>query len=215
MIKVKTKCTTKPFELVHSDVCVPFSTLTSAGHCYYILFIHNYTCYTSVWVLPDKKSKTCTSADKSIQVQVDSIGYEGKRYWCDNGHREYEIKTFRLALAVHGKTNEPCHPYAHYKYGVAEHMIYTITKKAQSMMIDSQAPHVIWGEAVNTTVYHHQKTANEGIKKNNHPDGYQAPYPTRYEMLRAFTKPSHDNDGNEISYKAPIHHIQRFGCYAS
>jgi len=51
-----------PFELVHSDVCGPFSTPTSAGHCYYIICIDDYTCYTIVWVLPDKKSKTSTSA---------------------------------------------------------------------------------------------------------------------------------------------------------
>jgi len=30
--KVKTKRTTKAFELIHSDVCGPFSTPTSAGH---------------------------------------------------------------------------------------------------------------------------------------------------------------------------------------
>jgi len=60
IVRVKTKHTTKPFELIHSDVCGPFSTPTSAGHRYYILFINDYTRYTSVWVLPDKKSNTCT-----------------------------------------------------------------------------------------------------------------------------------------------------------
>jgi len=68
IIKVKTKRTTKPFELIHSNVCGPFSTPTSAGHRYYILFIDYYTRYTSVWVLPDKKSKTCTSAYQSFQA---------------------------------------------------------------------------------------------------------------------------------------------------
>jgi len=34
-------------------------------------------------------------------------------------------------------------------------------------------------------------------------------------MLQAVGKPTHDNDGNEISYKAPLHHLRRFGCYAS
>ena len=62
IIKVKTNRTTKPFELVHSDVCGPFSRPTSASHRYYILFIDDYTRYTFVWVLPDKKSKTCISA---------------------------------------------------------------------------------------------------------------------------------------------------------
>jgi hypothetical protein len=85
IIKVKTKRTTKPFELIHSDVCGPFSTPTCAGHRYYILFTNDYTQYTSGWVLPDQKSKTSTSAYQSFQAQVDSMGYEVKRFWCDNG----------------------------------------------------------------------------------------------------------------------------------
>jgi hypothetical protein len=215
IMKVKTKCTTKPFELVHSDVCGPLSTPTSAGHRYYILFIDDYTRYTSVWVLPDKKSKTCTSAYQSFQARVDSMGYEVKRFRCDNGRGEYDNKTFRQVLAARGTTYEPCPPYAHHKNGVAERMIQTITEKARSMMIDSQAPLGFWGEAVNTAVYLHQRTPNEGLTKRDDRDGYQAPYPTPYEMLQAFGKPSHNNDGNEISYKAPLHHLRRFGCYAS
>jgi len=99
--------------------------------------------------------------------------------------------------------------------GVAERMIQTITEKARSMMIDSQAPLVFWGEAVNTAVYLHQRTPNEGLTKRDDRHGYQAPYPTPYEMLQAFGKPSHNNDGNEISYKALLHHLRRFGCYTS
>jgi len=215
IIRVKTKRTTKPFELIHSDVCGPFSMPTSAGHRNYILFIDDYTPYTSIWVLPDKKSKICTSAYQSLQARVDSMGYEVKRFRCDNGHGEYGDKTFRLLLAARGTTYEPCPPYAHHKNGVAERMIQTITEKARSMMIDSQAPLVFWGEAVNTAVYLHQRTPNKGLTKRDDLDSYQAPYPTPYEMLQAFGKPSHDNDGNEISYKAPLHHLRQFSCYAS
>jgi hypothetical protein len=34
-------------------------------------------------------------------------------------------------------------------------------------------------------------------------------------MLQVFGKPSHDNDGNKISYKASLNHLGTFGCYAS
>jgi len=34
-------------------------------------------------------------------------------------------------------------------------------------------------------------------------------------MVQAFGKPFRDNDGNEISYKALLHHLPRFGCYTS
>jgi hypothetical protein len=91
------------------------------------------------------------------------MGYEVKRFRCDNGRREYDNKTFRLVLAARGTTYEPCPPYAHHKNGVAERMIQTITEKVRSMMIDSQAPLVFWGEVVNTAVYLHQRTPNKGL----------------------------------------------------
>jgi len=82
-------------------------------------------------------------------------------------------------------------------------------------MIDSQAPLILWGEAVNTAVYLHQRTPNEGLTKRDECDDYKAPFSTPYEMLHAFGKPSHNNDGNEILNKAPLHHLSRWGCYAS
>jgi len=56
LIRVKVKRTTKPFELVHSDLCV---ILFGGRRCY---ILYDYTRYTSIWVLLDKKSNTCTSA---------------------------------------------------------------------------------------------------------------------------------------------------------
>jgi len=211
---VPVKRTTKPFELVHSDACGPFSTLTLGYNQYYILFIDNYTRYISVWLLPNKTGVTCTSAYQSFQARVDSMGYEIKRFRCDNGLGEYKNKTFQYVLAAHGTTYEPCPPYAHHKNSVAERMIRTITEKARAMMIDSQAPIQIWGEAVNIAVYLHQRSPNEGLKRNDH-DGYQAPYETPYEMLHGFGKPTHDADSNEISYQGSLHNLRRFGCYAS
>jgi hypothetical protein len=143
------------------------------------------------------------------------MGYEVERFRCDNGHREYDNKTCRQLFTARGTTYEPCPPYAHQKIAITESMIQTITAKAQSMMIDSQPPLVFWGEAVNTAVYHHQRTPNEGPTKRDDRDGSQAPYPTPYKMLQSFGKPTHDNDGNEISYKIPLLHLRRFGCYAS
>jgi hypothetical protein len=76
------------------------------------------------------------------------------------------------------------------------------------MMIASQVTLVFWREAVNTAVYLHKQTPNESLTKKDDHDGYQAPYPPRYEMLQAFGKPSHDNDGNEISNNTLLHHLR-------
>jgi len=82
-------------------------------------------------------------------------------------------------------------------------------------MSDSQAARVFCGEAVCTAVYLHQRTPNKGIKESNDCDSYQAPYPTPYGMLQASVKPFHNNDGNEITYKAPLQYYLWYGCYAS
>ena len=77
-IKVPGKGTTKPFELVHSDVCGPFSTPTFGDNRYYILFIEDYTWYTFVWLLRNKNAETCTSTSQSFQARLYSMGYEIK-----------------------------------------------------------------------------------------------------------------------------------------
>jgi hypothetical protein len=84
------------------------------------------------------------------------MGYEVKRFRCNNGRGEYGNKTFRLVFAASGTTYQPCLLYAHHKNGVPERLIQTITENARSMMIHSQEPLVFWGEAGNTAVYLHQ-----------------------------------------------------------
>jgi hypothetical protein len=141
--------------------------------------------------------------------------YEIKRFQCDNRRGEYDNQPCRFVLAACGTTYETCPPYAHHKNGIAEQMIRTITEKSRAMMIYSQASIQLWGEAVNTAVYLHQRSPNEGLKRKNDRDGYQAPYETPYEMLHGFGKPTHDANGNKISYQAPLHNLRRFGCYTS
>jgi len=134
------------------------------------------------------------------------MGYEIKRIQCDNGRGEYHNKIFRYVLAARSTTYEPCPPYGHHKNSAAERMIRTITGKAQAMMIDSQAPIQFWGEAVNTAVYLHQRSPNEGLKRNDH-NGCRGSYEMPYKMLHGFGKPTHDAAGNEISYQASLHNL--------
>jgi hypothetical protein len=73
-IRVKVKRTLKPFELEHSDVCGPFSTPTFGDNKHFILFVDDYTRFTFVWMLPDEKSETCTTAYKALQARVTTFG---------------------------------------------------------------------------------------------------------------------------------------------
>jgi len=156
-IKLQVKRTTKPFQLVHSDMCGPFFTPTFVDSLYYILSIDGYTRYTSIWLLPNYIAETFTYAYRSFHTRVGSMGYEIKRFRCNNWQAKFDIETFWYVLVAHGPTYQPCPPYAHHKTGVAECMMHIFTEMARAMMIDSQAPVQFWGEAVDTTVYLHER----------------------------------------------------------
>jgi hypothetical protein len=86
-------------------------------------------------------------------------------------------------------------------------MIKTITEKAHAMIIDSQAPIEFWGEAVNTAVYLHQRSPNEGLAKRDDRDGYKAPHEMPYEM-HAFGKPTHGDSDAMSADSFPNHNTE-------
>jgi hypothetical protein len=219
-IRTKVKRTTRPFELVHSDTCGPFSIPTKGGHLHYILFVDDNTRWTTVYLLPDKKQESCIAAYQHYQAKVDVRGYNIKRFRCDNGRGGFHNRLFRILLATRGTALEFSPPYEHHNNGVVERMIRTITDIARAMILDSQAPLVFWGEAINTAVYLHQRLPNEGLTKRDDCDGYKAPSKTPYEMLPSYGKPEYDKPPDDptrikYSYKAQLHHLRRFGCYIS
>jgi transposase InsO family protein len=126
---------------------------------HFIVFIEDYTRYTFVYFLLDKKSETCVSAFQLLQHKFDVWGYDIKRFRYDNGRGEYDNRFFRSILATRGINFERSPPYTQHKNGVAERMIGVLIEKARAMMLDSQAP-PFWAEAVRTACYLHTRTSS-------------------------------------------------------
>jgi len=126
IVRIPVQRTTTPFELVHSDTCGPFATKSVGGASHFIVFIDDYTRYSTVYFLENKRSDTCVSVFQHFQAKLDSWGYDIKRFRCDNGRGEYDNKFFRSILAARGIRFEPAPPYTQHKNGVAERMIGTL-----------------------------------------------------------------------------------------
>jgi transposase InsO family protein len=201
IIRIPVKPTTMPFELVHSDLCGPFSTPSHSGSRYYIIYIDDYTRYAEVYLLADKKAESCVAAFQAYQAQAKARGYDIQRFRCDNGRGEYDNAFFRSILRISGISFEPSPPYSQHKNGVSERMIGVVTEKARAMMIDSQAPLEFWGEAVMSAAYLHRRTPSRAL-------GGKTPW----EMLHSHLKKK--NGDAEPVGPPPIHHLRRFGCLA-
>lgn len=60
--------TTKPFQLVHSDLWGPAHITSTAGYRYYIHFVDDFTCFT--WIYPLTLKFECTQIVKQFITMI-------------------------------------------------------------------------------------------------------------------------------------------------
>ena len=89
IIRTPVKRATRPFEFVHSDVWGPLKYETKSGHKYFIVFIDDFSRFTSVYLLSNKKSDMVTRAFQIFHAKVVTKGYKIAQFRCDNGRGEY------------------------------------------------------------------------------------------------------------------------------
>ncbi|OWY92427.1 LOW QUALITY PROTEIN: hypothetical protein PHMEG_00038582, partial [Phytophthora megakarya] len=138
--------TTRPLELVHTDVMGPMKTRSKEGARYVLVFVDDYSRYVVVYFLK-KKSEVANNVLDHNQW--------GERIKClrsDNG-TEFVNKSMDKICQQYGIVHQKTVPYSPQQNGVAERMNRTIMEKARSMLLYKGVPTVWWAEAVSTAVY--------------------------------------------------------------
>lgn len=151
---------TRPFEVVHSDVCGPMSVDSLGGSKYFITFIDDYSRYTHVYFIKHKhevmdKFKEFVNFTTNVTgKQMKTLVTENlvKTLRSDNGG-EYCSKKFDAYMKEKGIVHQTTVPYSPAQNGVAERMNRTLVETALSMMSQSGMPKKFWAEAVNTATY--------------------------------------------------------------
>lgn len=179
--------TTKPFEIVHSDLSGKFSIPSLGGKYYYISFIDDHTRFSWVKFLKtkDEASQQITNFLNFINKQYD---VKIKRWRTDNGG-EFINKDVHKLFKEKGILHEKTPPYEHDRKGVAERYNQTLTQMARALVINLGLS--LWAEAIATVCYLKNRFLHAQLPENTTP----------YEALQG-TKPI-------------IHHLQPFGrnCY--
>jgi len=182
---------TRPFELLHSDLCGPISPQSASGARYFILDIDDFSRITWVYFLQSKAASEIVSIFQEFMPRVERRfpQYPIVRFRCDNGKGEYDNGLFRGILRGSGISFEPSPPYTQHKNGVSERMIRPIVTKARALLLDSCLEEEFWAEAVNTAVYLHARSPSRSIG--------------------SFTP-----DEKLVGVKPELGHLRRFGCAA-
>jgi len=123
---------TRPLELLHSDSCGPFETLSIAKYKYFIIFVDDDTHYVWVFFLKTKSSEEILQVFRQFKALVEkSTGLSIARFRCDNGKGEYDNHQFKYFLAESGISFEPSAPYNQDQNGVSERMKTNDHRKGQ------------------------------------------------------------------------------------
>ena len=141
----------EPLELVHSDVCGHFPTISLGGASYFAMFID--VAPSNVWVFPIHNKSDVFHVFQPFLSQVENQCGSKLIYLRTNNGGEYMSKAFQGFCDICGIKRELISPYNPPQNGVPKRMNRTIKEKVCSMLSNAGLPHGFWAEAVKTALH--------------------------------------------------------------
>ena len=135
----------KPFELVHSDLCGPMSTEFLSGASYMMLIIDNFSRY--IWASFMKTKDLAFTSFKDWRVKVKNpFEHKVKALHTDRGG-EFLSKEFDRYLADHDIWHQLSTAHTLSQNGVAKHKNHSVMEMGCMMLENSDLPRQFWAEA--------------------------------------------------------------------
>jgi len=155
--------TTGPLELIHSDLAGPMATTSLGGAKYFLLFIDDYSRYTTVYTIRNKSAVIDCFRNYKAEVE-NQYSQKIKRFQSDGGG-EYTSTAFSKLLLEAGIVREQTAPYSPEQNGVSERVNRTIIGRAKPMLFAAGLPDEMWGEAVHTAVYLKNRSPTSALQQ--------------------------------------------------
>lgn len=181
-------------ELIHTDICGPFSTPSWNGQQYFITFIDDYSRYNYLYLIHEKsqsldvfknfKAEVENQLSKKIKAVRSNRG--GEYYGRYDGFGEQRLGPFAKYLMECGIVPQYTLPRTSSQNGVAERRNRTLKDMVRSMISHSTLLKSLWGETIKTTVYILNRVPSKAVAK------------TPYELW--------------TSKKPSIRHLHVWGC---
>jgi transposase InsO family protein len=146
--KSKEYSTTRPLEIVHTDLVGPTTTKGLKGEKYFMLLVDDYTRMTAVFFLKNKSEsfENFKIYKEMVENEMDSK-IKCLRY--DNGG-EFTSKEFMDYYNSHGIKRQFSIARTPQQNGVVERKNKTIQEMARTMLMDSKLTDIFWTHVVHT-----------------------------------------------------------------
>ncbi|KAJ9566131.1 hypothetical protein OSB04_002097 [Centaurea solstitialis] len=150
-------------EIVHTDVCGPFSHEARGGYRYFITFTDDFSRYGYVYLMRHKSEtfEKFKEYQNEVQNQLDK---KIKFLRSDRGG-EYLSTEFEDHLIECGIVSQLTPPYTPQMNGVSERRNRTLLDMVRTMMCHSTLPMSFWGHALETAAHILNRAPTKSVEK--------------------------------------------------
>lgn len=139
-------------ELVHGDICGPFTPPTPAGNRYFLLLVDD--CSRYMWIYLLKTKDEAFECFKRFKTLVESRVPESKvKVLRTDRGGEFCSNEFKSYCEEHGIQRHYTAPYSPQQNGVVERRNRTVVEMTRSFLKSMKVPTTLWGEAVRHSIY--------------------------------------------------------------
>ncbi|KAJ9541966.1 hypothetical protein OSB04_028472 [Centaurea solstitialis] len=150
-------------EIIHTDVCGPFSHVARGGYRYFITFTDDFSRYGYVYLMRHKSESFEIFREFQNEVQ-NQLGRKIKFLRSDRGG-EYLSDEFDNHLMECGIVSQLTPPYTPQMNGVSERRNRTLLDMVRSMMCHSTLPMSFWGHALKTAAHILNRAPTKSVEK--------------------------------------------------
>ncbi|KAJ9535257.1 hypothetical protein OSB04_un001652 [Centaurea solstitialis] len=150
-------------EIIHTDVCGPFSHVARGGYRYFITFTDDFSRYGYVYLMRHKSESFERFREFHNEVQ-NQLGRKIKFLRLDRGG-EYLSDEFDNHLMECGIVSQLTPPYTPQMNGVSERRNRTLLDMVRTMMCHSMLPMSFWGHALETAAHILNRAPTKSVEK--------------------------------------------------
>ncbi|KAJ9561441.1 hypothetical protein OSB04_006601 [Centaurea solstitialis] len=150
-------------EIIHTDVCGPFSHVARGGYRYFITFTDDFSRYGYVYLMRHK-SETFEKF-KEYQNEVQNLLDKRIKFLRSDRGGEYLIDEFDNHLMECGIVSQLTPPYTPQMNGVSERRNRTLLDMVRTMMCHSSLPISFWGHALETAAHILNRAPTKSVEK--------------------------------------------------
>jgi hypothetical protein len=173
----------KPLELIHSDLCGPFD-VSIGGARYIVCFVDDYT--RMVWVFLLKSKDELFKVFTRLRTHLELFTDHRIKTLRTDGGGEYTSRLMADYLADAGILHQTTCPNSSQQNGVAERFQRTLFDRVRCMLTEADMSWGWWGEAALTAVYLYNRTPHSSLYAHASPLSFWTNKPVSLAHIRVF-----------------------------